>query len=161
MTISLRRARVRATFIRRVSARKPISPFGVRADERNDDRLFLAALKAIDRVDLQAVDRQLLAQQADLRGVGRDHGDVRGDTPASSSACTLPADELGLRRIAAALAIGLQLLVVARAGRVDERQRRAGQRRRRHAGKSCSKCSRHARVGDERAVVKLLATKNP
>ena len=73
--------------------------FGVRANQRNDDRLFLAALKAIDRIDFQPI-RKLAAgrftQQAHLRGVGRDDGDVAGRYASVQQGPNLANDQLGL-----------------------------------------------------------------
>src|SRR5581483_4894876 len=54
----------------------------VRADERDDDDVFLAALEGVDRVDLQLAARRALfaaqhpPQDGGLLGVGGDHADV-------------------------------------------------------------------------------------
>ena len=54
---------------------------GVAADQRNDDRFLLPALKAVHAVDLQAGHGQPLTQQPDLSGVRSDDGHIGGRKP--------------------------------------------------------------------------------
>ena len=80
---------VRATFIRRTSARKPISPLWVGSHQRNHHGLLLAALKTVHAVDLQAGHRQqFAAAAAPGPRKGRSRRCPRRQ-PQSNNSCTL------------------------------------------------------------------------
>ena len=82
---------------------------------------------------------QSLAQQPRLGRVGRDHADRRGPTRRCRPAPAPCAhDQLGLAAIEPAFAVGLELLRRSRPRRVDELQRRLGQRTAATPGKSAS-----------------------
>ena len=158
---SFRRARVMATFMRRMSPRKPISPLALLRTKRDHHRLLLAALKAVDAVDLQARHVEQLAKQADLRPIGRDYRDVAGGNARFEQLADLARDQFGLLAVQPALAVGLKLFVVAGAGRVDELNGPLGRaaRRPRRAGRKAD--ARGPRHGPPIARRKARARRTP
>src|SRR4051812_25674461 len=130
--------------------------FGVGADEGNDDRFFFAALKAIDGVDFEAVDRELLAEQANLRGVRGDDGNLAWRYARIEQRLHFFSNDFGFSRVAAAFAVRFELFVIAGAGRVDKRERRAGQRAGRYARDVLQQMRFDAVVGNKRGVVELF-----
>ena len=108
MTISLRRARVRATFVRRVSARNPTSPV---VFERTSEmtRFFLAALEAIHGVDLDRRIVEQRSQQSRLRGIRRDDRDLGRSDTRCEQLLNLPSDDVRFAGIVATGTIGLRL----------------------------------------------------
>ena len=127
----------------------------IRANQRDRDGLFFAALKTIDAVDLQARRGQPFAQQPHLGRVGRDHRDVGGRQTGLQQRANLPREEFRLAGVAPAFAVRLLLLVEARPGRVDKFHGRLRQRRGRHAGQVGQHAAADRSVGLQLAVVKL------
>ena len=83
----------------------------------------------------------MLAQPTDLGRVGSDHRDVGGRQAGLDELADFFQHQAPFGWIAPAGAVGLQFFVVVGPGRVDERHRLVGQRRRGHARQVRSRCA--------------------